>query len=246
MDALSSSTLHPLIVKLESMAPLSDEERQAIVALPMTVRHIREDHDIVRDRDRPSQCCLILEGFACRNKVLEGGRRQILSFHIPGDIPDLQSLHLEIMDHNLSTLVPCKVGFIQHQTVRNFIRGHPRIGDIFWRDTLIDAAVFREWVTNVGRREAYGRIAHLLCELYVRLRTIGFANGREFGLPLTQAELADATGMTTVHVNRSLQKLRRDGLIRSGKRSVVIEDWDGLQAAAEFDPTYLHLRKNAA
>jgi hypothetical protein len=95
------------------------------------------------------------------------------------------------VDHNLATLVPCKVGFIQHQTVRNFIRAHPRIGDIFWRDTLIDAAIFREWVTNVGRREAYGRIAHLMCELYVRLRAIGFANGREFGLPLTQAELDD-------------------------------------------------------
>ena len=126
---------------------------------------------------------------------------------------------------------------------------HPRSSAhrrFFWRDTLIEAAVFREWIANIGRREAYGRIAHLLCELYVRLRAIGFANGREYGLPLTQAELADATGLTTVHVNRSLKKLRGDGLIRSGKRSVIIEDWDGLRAAGEFDPTYLHLRKNAA
>jgi CRP-like cAMP-binding protein len=233
-------------VKLESIAPVSDEEKRAIVALPMTIRDVREDHDVVRDQDRPSQCCLILEGLACRYKVLPGGKRQIHSFHIPGDIPDLQSLHLDIMDHNLGTLVPCKVGFIQHETARKFIRAHPRIGDIFWRDTLIDAAVFREWIANVGRREAYGRIAHLLCELYVRLRAVGLANGREYGLPLTQAELADATGLTTVHVNRSLKKLRGDGLIRWGKRSVVIEDWDGLQAAGEFDPTYLHLRKNAA
>jgi CRP-like cAMP-binding protein len=247
MDALSGgSTLHPLIVKLESIAPVSDEERRAIVALPMTIRHVREDQDIVGDQDRPSQCCLMLEDLACRYKVLPGGKRQIHSFHIPGDIPDLQSLHLDIMDHNLGTLVSCKVGFIQHETVRNFIRSHPRIGDIFWRDTLIDAAVFREWIANVGRREAYGRVAHLLCELYVRLRAVRLANGKAYGLPITQAELADATGMTTVHVNRSLKRLREDGLIRLGKRSVIIEDWAGLQTAGEFDPTYLHLRKNAA
>ena len=240
MDVLSSPTSHPLVVKLESIAPVSDEERRAIVTLPMTVRDVREDHDIVRDHDRPSQCCLIIEGFACRYKVLPGGKRQIYSFHIPGDIPDLQSIHLEVMDHNLGTLVPCKVGFIQHETLRKFVRAYPRIGDIFWRDTLIDAAVFREWMANVARREAYARVAHILCELYVRLRAVGLTNGQAYSLPITQAELADATGMSTVHVNRSLQKLRGDGLIRSGKRSVIIEDWDGLQAAGEFDPTYLH------
>jgi CRP-like cAMP-binding protein len=246
MDALSSSTLHPLIVKLETIAPVSDEERHAILGLAMTVRDLREDQDIVRDQDRPSQCCLILQGFTCRYKLLPGGKRQIFSFHIPGDIPDLQSLHLEVMDHNLGTLVPSKVAFIPHEAIRKFIRAHPRIGDIFWRDTLIDAAVFREWIANVGRREAYQRIAHLLCELYVRLKAIGLANGRTYALPITQAELADATGLSTVHVNRSLQKLRGDGLIRSAKRSVVIEDWDGLRAAGEFDPTYLHLRQEAA
>jgi CRP-like cAMP-binding protein len=200
---------------------------------------------IVRDQDRPSQCCLVIEGLACRYKVLPGGKRQIFSFHIPGDIPDLQSLHLDVMDHNLGTLVPCRIGFIPHETARQFIRAHPRIGDIFWRDTLIDAGVFREWITNIARRDSYQRVAHLLCELYVRLRAAGLANGRTYAMPITQAELADATGMSTVHVNRSLQKLRGDGLIRSGKRSVTIEDWDGLQAAGEFDPTYLHLRPQA-
>jgi CRP-like cAMP-binding protein len=246
MDALSNSTQHPLIVKLASIAPVSDEERQAILALPLTVRDMREDQDIVRDQDRPSQCCLILEGFACRYKLLPGGKRQIFSFHIPGDIPDLQSIHLEVMDHSLGTLVASKVAFITHETMRAFVRAHPRIGDIFWRDTLIDAAVFREWMANVGRREAYARVAHLLCELYVRFKAVGLANGQAFAMPVTQAELADATGMSTVHVNRTLQELRGDGLIRSAKRSVIILDWDGLQNAGEFDPTYLHLRKEAA
>jgi CRP-like cAMP-binding protein len=243
----ANSHLEPLIRRLESIAPVSDEERQAIAALPITVRDLRADQDILRDQDRPSQCCVILEGFACRYKLLPGGRRQIVSFHIPGDIPDLQSLHLEIMDHNLGTVVASKVAFIPHETVRLFLRAHPRIADVFWRETLIDAAVFREWVVNVGRREAYGRIAHVLCEVYVRLRAVGLVNGQSYLMPVTQAELGDATGMSTVHVNRTLQELRRDGLIstpRSGQ--VVIERWDGLQKAGEFDPTYLHLTKFAA
>src|SRR3954471_23435235 len=171
-----NSHLDPLIRRLESVAPVSDEERQAIAALPITVRDLRADQDILRDQDRPSQCCAILEGFACRYKLLPGGRRQIVSFHIPGDIPDLQSLHLEVMDHSLATVVASKVAFIPHEEVRSFLRAHPRIADVFWRDTLIDAAVFREWVVNVGRREAYGRISHLLCEVYVRLKAVGLTS----------------------------------------------------------------------
>ena len=136
--------LTPLIRRLESIAPVSDDERRAITALPIMVRELKADADIVRDHDRPSQCCAILEGFACRYKILPGGRRQIMSFHIPGDIPDLQSLHLEIMDHSLATVVPTKVAFIPHEAVRTFLRAQPRIADVFWRETLIDAAVFRD------------------------------------------------------------------------------------------------------
>src|SRR3954452_17396292 len=243
----SNPDLHPLIRKLESIAPVSKDEREAIAALPIIVRDLKADADIVRDPDRPSQCCAILEGFACRYKLLPGGRRQIMSFHIPGDIPDLQSLHLEIMDHNLATVVPSKVAFIPHEVVRSFLRTHPRIADVFWRDTLIDAAVFREWVVNVGRREAYARIAHVLCEIYVRLKAVGLANGQAYEMPVTQSELADATGLSTVHVNRTLQELRGNNLISTPKgRRVVIEDWEGLQKAGEFDPTYLHMKKQAA
>src|SRR3954451_229100 len=163
-----NSHLDPLIRRLESIAPVSDDERQAIAALPITVRDLRADQDIVRDQDRPSQCCVILEGFACRYKLLPGGRRQIVSFHIPGDIPDLQSLHLEIMDHNLGTVVASKVAFIPHETVRLFLRAHPRIADVFWRETLIDAAVFREWVVNVGGPGASGRMQPRLGGAYCR------------------------------------------------------------------------------
>jgi CRP-like cAMP-binding protein len=147
------------------------------------------------------------------------------------------------MDHSLGTVVASKVAFIPHDTVRAFIRAHPRIGDLFWRDTLIDAAIFREWVANVGRREAYERIAHVLCEVYVRLKAVGLANGQAYMMPVTQAELGDATGLSTVHVNRTLQELRGDGLISTPKNGrVVIEDWEGLQKAGEFDPTYLHIK----
>ena len=238
--------LSPLIRRLESIAPVSDDERRAITALPIMVRELKADADIVRDHDRPSQCCAILEGFACRYKVLPEGRRQIMSFHIPGDIPDLQSLHLEIMDHSLATVVPSKVAFIPHEAVRTFLRAHPRIADVFWRETLIDAAVFREWVVNVGRRDAYARIAHVLCEIYVRLRAVGLVDGQAYQLPITQAELGDATGLSTVHVNRTLQELRANGLITMKGGRVVIEDWSGLQTAGEFDPTYLHIKKQAA
>ena len=245
MNAAAADTLHPLVRKLESIAPLSDEERRAIVALPMMVRNLKADQDIVRDQDRPSQCCLILEGFACRYKVIEGGKRQIFSFHIPGDIPDLQSLHLEIMDHSLGTIVASKVAFVSHETVRAFVRAHPRIGDVFWRDTLIDAAIFREWMAGLGRREAYARIAHLFCELYTKFSAVDLVNGHAFGMPLTQAELGDALGLSTVHVNRTLQELRHNGLIKTQAGKVIIDDWDALRAAGEFDPTYLHLKKPA-
>jgi CRP-like cAMP-binding protein len=239
--------LDPLLRKLESIAPVSDAEKRAIAALPVTLRDLKADQDIMREQDRPTQCCVLLEGFACRYNMLPGGKRQISSFHIPGDIPDLLSLHLEVMDHSLGTVVPSKVAFIPHDTVRAFIRAHPRIGEVFWRDALIDAAIFREWVANVGRREAYQRLAHVLCEVYVRLRAVGLVKGTIYVLPLTQAELGDATGLSTVHVNRTLQALRGDGLISTPKNNhVVIDDWEGLQKAGEFDPTYLHIKALAA
>jgi CRP-like cAMP-binding protein len=232
-----------LIRKLETIVDLSAEEKEAVLGLPMTIRTVDADQDLVRDGDRPSECCLILEGFACRYKLLPDGKRQIMSFHIPGDVPDLQSLHLNIMDHGLGTLVPSKVGLIPHEHFRELTHRCPRIGDVFWRDTLIDAAVFREWMIGIGRRSAYTRIAHVLCELLVRLRAVGLANGHNIDLPVTQAELGDALGLSTVHVNRVLQELRGDGLIILRGRFLSVQDWPALKKAGEFDPTYLHLAR---
>ena len=236
----------PLIRKLESIFVLSADEKDALQSISGTVKTLEADQDIVREGERPSACCLILDGFAYRYKLTETGKRQIVSFHIPGDIPDLQSLHLEMMDHSLGTLAQSRLAFLSHDTVRNLIRRCPRIGDAFWRDTLIDAAVFREWMVGLGRREAYARVAHLLCELYVRLRSVGLTNGRAYELPITQTELGDALGISTVHVNRTLQDLRGEGLITLRAGSLTVQDWERLKAAGEFDPAYLHLRKEAA
>ena len=233
----------PLIRKLESHIVLSDDEKSTLQGLTGTIRTLDADQDIVREGDRPSACCLILDGFAYRYKLTETGKRQIFSFHIPGDIPDLQSLHLDVMDHSLGTLARSKLAFLSHDVVCDLIRRCPRIADAFWRDTLIDAAVFREWMVGLGRREAYSRIAHLLCELYVRLGSVGLTNGHAYELPLTQAELGDALGLSTVHVNRTLQDLRSEKLITLQGGSVTVKDWERLKAAGEFDPAYLHLRK---
>ncbi len=242
--------IHPhtaaLIRKLESIARLTPEEKAALLRLPLRLKAVAADQDIVGEGDTPSECCLIVEGFACRYNMTAEGKRQILSFHISGDIPDLQSLYLTVMDHNLGTLVPSRLAFIQHDDLRSLMRSHPRLGDLFWRDTLIDAAIFRQWIVGLGRREAHGRIAHLLCELLVRLRAVELVEDHAFTLPVTQAELADALGISNVHVNRVLQELRGENLISWSGNTLKVLDWEALQAAGEFDPTYLHLVKKEA
>jgi CRP-like cAMP-binding protein len=235
-----------LIRKLESIATLTAEKKAALLRLPLRLKTVAAHQDIVRAGDSPSESCLIVAGFACRYILTAEGKRQILSFHIAGDIPDLQSLHIDVMDHSLATLAPSSLAFIQHNDLRAFMRSHPRLGDLLWRDTLIDAAIFRQWMVGLGRREAYGRIAHLLCELLVRLRAVELVEDHAFTLPVTQAELGDAFGLSTVHVNRVLQDLRGDGLITLRGVSLKVLDWEGLKKAGEFDPTYLHLVKQEA
>ncbi len=245
----SSPDLRPehdaLIRKLRSISPLAEHEMRRLRGLPLAIRDIDADQDIVREGDRPSECCLLIEGFTCRYKMTEEGKRQIFSFHTPGDIPDLQSLHLKVMDHSLKTITPCRVAFVPHESITELTRECPRIGDVLWRDTLIDAALFREWMIGIGRRSAYTRIAHLLCEIFVRLRAVGLADGYECAFPITQTEIGDALGLSTVHVNRSLQELRSDGLIELRRGVLAILDWEGFKTAGEFDSTYLHLQGEA-
>jgi len=234
---------NPLIRKMESIFTLAEDERQALENLPMRVAVLKADQDIVHEGDCPSQSCLILSGFACIYKVTAGGKRQIVAFTIAGDVPDLQSLHLKVLDISIATISTCRVGFIPHEALRGICTRHPRIGAAFWRETLIDASIFREWVMNIGRREAYQRMAHVLCELLVRLRAVGLAEDHACDLPITQGEFADAIGTSTVHVNRVLQQMRADGLIETKGTQVKVPDWDRLKQAGEFDPAYLHLEQ---
>src|SRR5215203_3179445 len=246
MDASLNPAVSPIIRKLESIFTLSRDERQAVLDLPLQVTNLKADQDIVREGDRPTRSCALLEGFTAMFKVTTEGKRQITAFHIAGDIPDLQSLHLEVLDSSLSTLTPCRVGFIQHEALHDLCDRHPRIAQALWRETLIDASIFREWTVNVGRREAYGRIAHVLCELMVRLQVVGLTQDHTVQIPITQNEFADATGLSNVHVNRVLQALRSDGLIVLRGNTFQVVDWDKLKQAGDFDPTYLHLHRRSA
>ena|SRR5438128_595584 len=229
-----------LIRKLRATTSLGPDDVEAVERLPINTKKLPAQAAIVREGVRPAVCCLILEGFACRSKTTDSGKRQILSIHIPGDIPDLQTLHLHVMDHDLTTLCPCTVGFIPHDALRHLTRERPLVAEALWRDTLIDAAVFREWIVNVGRRPALARLAHLLAEIGRRLETVGLSNGNQFDLPMTQIDMADALGLSAVHVNRVVQELRRDGLLELRKQSVSLRDLPRLKEVAEFDDLYLH------
>jgi CRP-like cAMP-binding protein len=237
---------NPMIRRLESIFTLTDDEKHALQRLPMQVAVIKADQDIVREGDRPTRSCLLLSGFACTYKVSAQGKRQIVSFNLPGDIPDLQSLHLKVLDNSIATISPCQMGFITHEALHDICARFPRITAALWRHTLTDAAIFREWVLNVGRREAYTRMAHVLCELLVRLEVVGLVEDHACDLPITQGEFADAIGVTPVHVNRVLQQMRADGLIELKGDRLNIPDWEKLKEAGEFDPIYLHLETDQA
>lgn len=241
MSLASETAYKALIRKLETKTQLTADERQAITSLPLGIRIFEAGQDILRDGDRPSQCALLIDGWACRYQTLAEGRRQIISFHLPGDMPDLLSLHLDELDHSLGALTKCSVALIAHDAVRHASHGLPSLADRLWRETLVDAAIFRTWVTSMGRRTAYGRLAHLFCELYLRQAAIGLAEDGHCELPLRQSHLADATGLTTVHVNRTLNSLRSAGLITLQGRRLFIHNLSQLLTVAEFDPRYLNL-----
>ena len=238
---------YPLLRKIESIAlfELSAEERAALEALPMQAAQIDANQDIVREGDRPGRSFAVISGIASTYKTTRAGKRQVMSYHVPGDVPDFQSLHLQTLDISIATVTPCSIGYVQHEAVRALFRAQPRLSEVFWRATLIDAAIVREWTLNTGRRDAYARMAHLLCELVTRLGAVGLAPDLSCDLPMTQPELADALGITPVHVNRTIRDLKAAGLLTLRNRRLTVHDWDGLVAAAEFDPTYLHLRREA-
>ncbi len=235
-----STPLALFVAKLERRAPLSDESREALLELPYRQRSLEAYRDIIREGDRPTHCCLVVSGLVSRYKTLRNGSRQILSFHFPGDMVDLQGALVVIADHGIRGHIPSEIALIEHAAILDVAARLPELGRALWFDTLIDAAVFREWMVNVGRRSALQRTAHLLLELHYRMGEIGVANGDSFPLPVSQADLSDALGISPVHLNRTLQWLRAERLIRSISRTVIIEDPARLTEIAGFQPNYLH------
>jgi CRP-like cAMP-binding protein len=238
---MQGDDLVPLLRKLQSIGDPTDAEQRALSTLRLTIKVLDAQEDIVREGERPSIVCLILEGFACRYAMVPSGRRQILSLHIPGDIPDLQGLFIKVMDHNLATLTPARVALIPHDAMRNLIDGNPRIAHLLWRDTLVDAAIFRKWIVGMGRRTAYARFAHLICEFVMRMHAVGLMERNVCAMPFTQADMADALGLSNVHVSRVLGRLRKQGLFTWQDGVLTIKHWRHLCKAAEFDPSYLQL-----
>lgn len=234
---------HRLVRRLESTTVLEEVERQLLMDLPMIPRDYAEGQDIVSGGDRPSHCCVVLTGFVCRYALLPDGRRQIMAFHPPGDVPDLQSLHLQIMDHSIGAMMQTTVAFIAHEHIHRALEASPRLIHAFWRETLIDAATFRAWMIGLGRRSAHERIAHLICEMLVRFEAVGLAEGGTFQMPVTQNDIADALGLSNVHVNRVLQDLRRDELISWQRPVITVLQREALENLAMFDPSYLHMRR---
>src|SRR3990170_1065295 len=230
-----------MVRKLSYWRDLSEADREAIHTLPFFVRELTAGQHLVWDGDKPQYSTLLLSGFAYRHKVAGNGGRQIMSIHMKGDIVDLQNSLLGLADHNVQMLTSGAVALIPVAAVQQLAFEHPNVGRAMWYETLVDGSIFREWLLNVGRRDARTRIGHLLCEFAIRMETAELGKQDEYELPITQEQLADAVALTPVHVNRTLMALEADGLIRRNKRVIHITDWKQMAKIADFQPRYLHL-----
>jgi CRP-like cAMP-binding protein len=231
--------MNRLTRKLEGFGPLGDDDRRLLDELTTNVHEVPARTDLIREGDRPEDVHLVLEGFACRYKLTEDGRRHIMAYLVPGDFCDLHVAILGQMDHTIGTLSPARVVHIPRRDIDRLVQ-RPTLAKALWWATLVDEAVLREWLVNVGARDAAKALAHLFCELLVRLRAVGLADANSYEFPLTQDELADTAGVTAVHINRSLKALRGEGLVTFHGKRVVISDAERLFAYSGFNPNYLH------
>jgi CRP-like cAMP-binding protein len=228
-----------LIAKLKNVSVVSEADAEALRSACRSVHSVEARRDVIRDGDKPEHVHLMVEGWAARYKVLPDGSRQIMAFLIPGDFCDIHITILGEMDHGIVALTPVKVAYVERGDM-DALAARPDLTRALWWATLVDEAVLRAWIVSLGRRDAYEATAHLFCELHQRMKNVGLVEDDQFDLPLTQEVLADALGLTPVHVNRSLKRLRRDGLIEIQQGSLAICDVQRLRKAAGFDPSYLH------
>lgn len=234
--------INPLAAKLRNFAPLSEVDVALIDSFCSDISRYRAKQDVIKEGDRPEVVFLLVEGWACRYKLLPDGRRQIMAYLVPGDLCDVQIFILRQMDHSIGLLSDSKVAAIPKEKIIQLFEERQSLSQALWWSTLTDEAVLREWIVNIGQRDAYERIAHLLAELWLRLRAVGLTHEGSFNLPITQEDLGDTLGLTPVHVNRTLQRLRREELIDFGKGRLNIPDVSRLMSVTRFEPNYLHLR----
>ncbi|MGI8611964.1 MAG: Crp/Fnr family transcriptional regulator [Sphingomicrobium sp.] len=235
---------HPLdllLDYLELRSPLSIADREAILALPYNLKSLAPGSYAVREGEPPTGCGVLVSGFAYRQKLAGDGGRQILSIHIPGEALDFQNIFLDVADHSVQMLTRGHLAVIPRAEIQEVVRNSASIGHAILVSTLVEASIFREWILNVGRRDAKSRLAHVLCELAVRLDAQGLTEDMGYHLPMTQAELADALGLTPVHLNRVIRALEADGLIKRSKRNLSFPDWERMRDMADFNDRYLHL-----
>lgn len=236
-----AASMNSLVLRLEQFTRLSDDDRRLLAAVTTRTRRVAAREDIIREGEPARGVNVILSGWACRYKVLEDGRRQTVALFVPGDLHDVNVFILRRMDHSIGAITAVTYAEIGRETFEDIAGRHPRIMRAMWWDTLVAMATQREWTLNVGQRSALERIGHLLCELFIRLRAIGLTRGDTCEFPLTQTDIADATGLTPVHVNRTLQDMRARGLVVLRGRELTIPDLDALRSVSLFNDNYLHL-----
>jgi CRP-like cAMP-binding protein len=233
-------TFEKMVQRLERRSPLGPDDREALLALPHQIKRLPAGAHLVRDGEVPEYCTLLLAGFAYRYKLTGEGGRQIISFHCAAEFLDTQNSFLGVADHSVQMLTEGELALMPQGVLQELALTRPGIGRALWIDTLIDASIFREWVVNVGRRDSRARVSHLLCEFSLRLEAAGLASDHCYELPMTQEQLADAVGLTSVHVNRVLKQLGEEGLIRRDRRSITILDWKRMREVGDFNERYLH------
>ncbi len=227
--------------KLRQRVEISDEEESVIRDSVAEVRRMKPDQIVIQAGEQLNASLMLLEGWLARSKDLASGERQVMQLHVAGDFADLHGFTLKRLDHNVSTLSECKIAVVPHDRIRQVTDQYPRLGRIFWFSTNMDAAIQRELTLSLGQRSAISRMAHLFCELHVRLEVVDHTSRDGYDFPLTQRELAECLGLTVVHANRTLQELRRRGLLELENRRLTIRDRRGLEGVAEFDASYLYL-----
>jgi len=231
------------LMKLRARDEVSQEEEQAIRDAVSEIRDVPADRTFVRADEKLDHSTILLAGLMCRAKDLRNGERQISELHVAGDFADLHGYTLKRLDHNLLTLTACRVAIVPHENVEAITERFPHLARVYWFSTNLDAAIHREWELSLGRRDALSRTAALFCELRVKLEIVGLGDRSGYALSLTQTDLAECLGLTSVHINRTLKDLRERGLVEFRGGRVEIHDLDALEAVAEFDPTYLYLDK---